>query len=67
MSDSRLSELEAKYAWLERHVADQDKVIFSLGEEIRRIRRECDQLRAAASNRAGSGEPESPEPPPPHY
>jgi uncharacterized coiled-coil protein SlyX len=64
MSDSQLSELEARYAWLERHVTEQDKVILALGEEVRRLRRELEKLRENLSNRPAASEPESP---PPHY
>lgn len=66
MSEQRLTDLEASYAWLERHVSDQDKVILEMGEEIRRLRRELEKLKAALAN-AAPAEPEVPEEPPPHY
>jgi len=68
MSDERLAHLEARYLWLERHVAEQDKAMAEMGDEMRKLRREIESLmeRIRVSDAAGgSGEPE--EPPPPHY
>ena len=41
----RSIELEARFAWLERHVTEQDKAVFDLGEELRRLKREVQELR----------------------
>ncbi len=62
----RRVELEERLAWLERHVAEQDKVMLALHDEFARLRAELKQLR----ERPAAG-PES-EPPgsaerPPHY
>jgi SlyX protein len=68
MSDDRLTQLEARYLWLERHVREQDKAMAEMGEELRKLRREIEGLRGRfqATESAGEG-PELPEPPPPHY
>jgi len=66
MSDERLTNLEARFVWLERHVAEQDKAMAELGEEIRRLRRELAALHGRLRSAAGEG-PEPEEPPPPHY
>jgi len=67
MSDERLTDLEARFVWLERHVTEQDKAMAEMGEEIRRLRRELASLQGRMRNAAGEGEPEAEEPPPPHY
>lgn len=66
MSESRLEHLEARFAWLERHVQEQDRVVADLNEELLRLRREIAGLRERL--RAGdAGSEEGSEPPPPHY
>ena len=67
MSDERLTDLEARFVWLERHVAEQDKAMAEMGEEIRRLRRELAALHGRLRSAAGEGEAEAEEPPPPHY
>jgi uncharacterized coiled-coil protein SlyX len=63
----RSIELEARFAWLERHVADQDKVMVGLGEEIRRLKREVDQLRGRLRGASEADPPIDPDERPPHY
>ena len=48
MNDS-IRQLEEKIAYLERHVTEQDKAMFELGEEIAGLRREMKALRAGTS------------------
>jgi uncharacterized coiled-coil protein SlyX len=68
MSERRLTDLEARYAWLERHVQEQDRAMAGLTDELRRLRRELETLRALARTAAGPADPPpGPEPPPPHY
>jgi len=68
MSDERLTHLEARYAWLERHVREQDKAMAEMGEELRKLRREIEQWRERLRTAEGASEgPEPEEPPPPHY
>jgi SlyX protein len=66
--EERLIQLEARYAWLERHVAEQDKAMAEMADEIRRLRRETDGLRERLVQAAGNdGVSAADEPPPPHY
>ena len=37
MSEERLTNLEARYAWLERHVGEQDRAMAELGRDLRRL------------------------------
>ncbi len=68
MNEDRLERLEGRFTWLERHVAEQDWAMAEMAEELRRLRREVEalraRLRAAAATEEGG---EAPEPPPPHY
>ncbi len=64
--NDRLTRLEERYAHLQRHTAEQDKVMLELGEELGRLKKDLAALRARLSDAAGSGS-EPPEPQPPHY
>lgn len=69
MTDAeRLTLLEERYAHLQRHVTQQDQAMLELGDELARLRREVQALRAR-SGEAGSGEAaEGPgDERPPHY
>jgi SlyX protein len=61
-------QLEEKIAYLERHVAAQDRAMLELAEDIARLRRELLSLRArsATSDPCQAGE-ESEDDRPPHY
>ena len=68
MSDERLTHLEARLAWLERHVVEQDKAMAEMGEELRRLRRDILALRERLRGMdAAAGAAPADEPPPPHY
>ncbi|MDE3084343.1 MAG: SlyX family protein [Verrucomicrobiota bacterium] len=62
----RRVKLEERLAWLERHVAEQDKVILGLSEELKRLRAELKQFRER-STLSGSSEPIDQDERPPHY
>ncbi len=63
----RLNHFESRFAWLERHVLEQDKAMLELNEELVRLRRECAALRARLGER-DEGSPSQPtEERPPHY
>jgi uncharacterized coiled-coil protein SlyX len=63
----RSIELEARFSWLERHVAEQDKVILELADELNRLKREAQEVRRRLKE-AGEADTEiEPEAPPPHY
>lgn len=60
--------LEEKIAYLEHHVTEQDKVMWELGDQMARLRREIEQLKGRIGavlprDSDGSGAEERP----PHY
>jgi SlyX protein len=62
----RLTELEERYAHLQRHVTQQDKAMLELSEEVAKLRKEIGRLRAQVTSGAGAdGEPADERPP--HY
>ncbi|MBP7142797.1 MAG: SlyX family protein [Opitutaceae bacterium] len=67
MSPERADRIEERIAWLEKHLAAQDKAMLELHEEIERLRRDSSALRDRLESAASAGE--SPPPPerPPHY
>lgn len=66
MSDpERLTRLEERYAHLQRHQAEQDKVMLELADELAKLRKEVAVLRTRASGGAETGE--LPDERPPHY
>ena len=61
----RLTRLEERYAHLQRHQAEQDKVMLELAEELARLKAELAVLRARDTS-AGTA-PEPTDERPPHY
>ena len=64
--------LEEKIAYLERHVAEQDRAMLEMTEDVGRLRRELKSLRDRSAGGAGSARPPADEAPPaderpPHY
>jgi uncharacterized coiled-coil protein SlyX len=68
MSDAaRLTLLEERYAHLQRHSAEQDKVMLELSEQLAKLRQEVAALRTQqAGGRDGEREA-MPDERPPHY
>jgi SlyX protein len=67
LNDS-VKRLEEKIAYLERHVVEQDKAMLGLAEELTRLRREWQSLRAALTRGTQDGGDAIPsEARPPHY
>jgi len=67
MSEARrLTELEERYAHLQRHVAEQDKAMLELSEEFARLRKEIAILRAQLTGASADAEDGADERPP-HY
>ena len=64
MSDERLARLEERIAWLERHVLEQDKVMLTQGEELKRLRGQLELVRERVASR---DLPLDPNEKPPHY
>lgn len=61
----RLTQLEERYAHLQRHSTEQDKVMLGLSEEVAKLRRELAKLQA---QRSGNTDGEDlPHERPPHY
>ena len=47
MNDAdRLSRLEERYAYLQKHTAEQDKVVMQLADELAKLRKELGAMRA---------------------
>jgi uncharacterized coiled-coil protein SlyX len=66
MSDAdRLTRLEERYAHLQRHSAEQDKVMMQLADELAKLRKELAVLRARQPESREGGE--APDERPPHY
>jgi uncharacterized coiled-coil protein SlyX len=61
----RLTQLEERYVHLQRHSAEQDKVMLGLSEEIAKLRKELARLAGQRTNHP-DGEDLPPERPP-HY
>lgn len=69
MNDAeRLTRLEERYAHLQRHSVEQDKVMLGLGEQLAKLRQELQSLRAQATGGpTGGPAEESTDERPPHY
>jgi SlyX protein len=63
--------LEEKIAYLERHVAEQDKAMLEFADELAVLRRELKQLQLRAADGSGHSragdEADLPDERPPHY
>jgi SlyX protein len=64
MTDARISHLEERLAWFERHVVEQDRAILRQGEEIKALREALISLRERSASREV---PLDPNEKPPHY
>ena len=64
--DQRLTQLEERYAHLQRHVALQDKAMLELNEQVAKLRQELLVLRAQVTGGAPDAGDEADERPP-HY
>ena len=61
----RLTRLEERYAHLQRHQAEQDKVMLGLADELAKVRKELTVLRTRSTT--GNETPEPADERPPHY
>lgn len=61
----RLTLLEERYAHLQRHSGEQDKVMLQLADELAKLRKELASLRAQQTG--GRDREEVPDERPPHY
>jgi uncharacterized coiled-coil protein SlyX len=62
----RLTQLEERYAHLQRHVVEQDKAMLGLAEEVAKLRKEIALLRAQVTGASTEAEDTADERPP-HY
>ena len=68
MPEKPLERIEERIAWLERHVTEQDRAMFEMGEELARLRKEvASLLRQQLGSRNSEGEDLGPDERPPHY
>ncbi|MEJ1973639.1 MAG: SlyX family protein [Lacunisphaera sp.] len=68
MSDAeRLTKLEERYAHLQRHQAEQDKVTLGLADELAKLRKELAGLRTRQLTGGEGQESEPADERPPHY
>jgi uncharacterized coiled-coil protein SlyX len=65
-NDDRLTRLEERYAHLQRHSAEQDKVMLELADELAKLRKELAALRAVRGSGPEEGGEQRDERPP-HY
>lgn len=66
MTDAeRLTRLEERYAHLQRHSAEQDKVMLQLADDVARLRKELTAMRARQQEPRDAGD--AAEEKPPHY
>lgn len=61
----RLTLLEERYSHLQRHSAEQDKVMLQLTDELAKLRKELAMLRTQQAG--GRDSEEAPDERPPHY
>lgn len=61
----RLTRLEERYAHLQRHSTEQDKVMLQLADELASLRKELAAMRARAAEPRETGEAADEKPP--HY
>ncbi|MBI5381184.1 MAG: SlyX family protein [Opitutae bacterium] len=67
MADPQLQLLEERIVWLQRHVAEQDKAMLELAEELAKIRKELLIFRTRLQDHGDAGGPATAEERPPHY
>jgi SlyX protein len=65
-SDERLATLETRYAFLERHVAEQDRAMLEMAERIDRLEARVRHLQERSEQQGGEGGMPADERPP-HY
>jgi len=66
-NDSRLTDLEGRFAWLERHVVEQDRAMLTMSDELRRLKEEFQRQRERAAGAVPDAGPSDASERPPHY
>jgi len=67
VSNDRLTDLEARFAWLERHVVEQDRAMLTMSDELRRLKEELQRFRERAAGAGPDAGPSDASERPPHY
>ncbi len=66
MSDLQIQDLQIKLTFLERHIEEQDRVIYSMQSDLEKLRKEVERLKERADVNSGGGDMPANERPP-HY
>ena len=64
MAEDGIERLEERIAWLERHVLEQDKVMLTQGDDLKKLRDAVAAMRERMNSRES---PLDPNERPPHY
>lgn len=65
--ESRITRLEERYTHLQKHVAEQDRVILDLSERLDRLRKDFARMRTESSGTPAAGNEMPADERPPHY
>ncbi len=55
MNEARLQVIEERIAWLNKHVAEQDRVMLAMGDEITQLKRQVVLLRERSQSGTTEG------------
>lgn len=67
MSDARIEKIEERIAWLEHHVAQQDKAMLEMAQRLDRQQAELVRLREREARVSEGGAADMSHERPPHY
>lgn len=67
MSELSIQELQIKQTFLERHIEEQDRVIYSMQSELEKLRKEVVRLSERVDAGSGQGDEMPANDRPPHY
>ncbi len=66
MSDLQIQDLQIKQTFLERHIEEQDRVIYSMQSDLEKLREEVERLKQRTDENSGGNDMPANEKPP-HY
>ena len=66
MSDLQIQDLQIKQTFLERHIEEQDRVIYAMQTEIEKLRKDIETLKQRADSSSDGNDMPANEKPP-HY
>jgi len=67
MSETTINELQIKLSYLERHIEEQDKVIYSLQNQLEKLEQSTARLEDQAKARESAEGSDPSQERPPHY